>query len=135
MPNIGRFSPSPWSKVLSLISIKPCYFTARCGNVEMEFDQAGFSGTLAARTFGHSLFCPRTEWVEIAQNLWSFGLVLFHSVVNSDIISDCRLHVKDGVIQPVLFVQNLKFILATFKRKLRLLRLPVLCHIRPMTHR
>eukprot|EP00434_Breviolum_minutum_P036478 symbB.v1.2.032321.t1/scaffold3845.1/size49333/1 len=36
--------------VLSLISIKPCYFTAR------------------------------TEWVEIAQNAWSFGLVLFHSV-------------------------------------------------------
>ena len=41
--------------------------------------------------------------------------MLFHSVVNSDMISDCRLHAVDctsKMVIPVLFVQIHKFILA-----------------------
>ena len=44
--------------------------------------------------------------------------MLFHSVANSDMISDCRLHAVDctsKMVIPVLFVQIHKFILATFK--------------------
>lgn len=42
---------SPWSKVLSLISIKPCYFTARCGHVKWDLIKLAFLAYLRHTDF------------------------------------------------------------------------------------